>query len=157
MQGRRYRRTRSSACVCTAALAAVATGGCVANSSNPAVKIASAECDGKQALISLELFNPSGRDLTVTSVEYELSHGETHFPVARETWLGAMPLHSHERAVITLLVPFSTEPLEPDSRLLQLRGELVFVDKTGFLGLSSMDLTRTNFDAATVAVLRRSP
>jgi hypothetical protein len=35
--------------------------------------------------------------------------------------------------------------MEADSRLLQLGGELFFDDRTGYLGLKAMDLTKTSF------------
>ena len=123
----------------------VALGGCIANSSNPSVVIHSATMDGAGALFDLELANPGGRDLTVTRLTYEVSHGESAFPLASGAWTGELPLPAGGRAELPLRIAFDTPPMEPDSRLLHLVGELSFVDRTGFMGIGSMDLTSTPF------------
>ena len=109
--------------------------------------IRSAHSDDKHASFELDLSNPGGRNLRVMRLDYEVSHGESAFPVAKGSWSGDVELKKRDHATLSLDVPFDTPPLEPDSRLLHLSGELFFVDKTGFLGLSSMDLTRTSFRA----------
>jgi len=55
-----------------------------------------------------------------------------------------------------LETPFDAAPIETDSGLLHLAGELTFVDRTGYLGLRSMDLTKTSFHAE-VESTRRAP
>lgn len=137
------------------AIAACPLGGCVANSSNPAVEIRSARMDDAGATLDLALTNPGGRDLTVTGVTYDVSHGESSFPVANGAWSGSLDLPAKGTATLTLDVPFDTPPLEADSTLLHVNGELSFVDRTGFLGIGAMDLTKTSFRGTVTAVRGR--
>lgn len=130
-----------------AILSCAALGGCVANSSNPLVTIRAARCDEQQAWFDLELANPGGRNLTVTRLDYEVSHGESSFPVANGAWSGSLELPAHGDATLELRTTFDVPPIEPESTLLHLSGELSFTDQTGYLGLSDMDLTRTPFHA----------
>lgn len=132
---------------CLAAPLPLCLGGCVANSSNPAVAVRSARVGEREASFELELTNPGGRDLVVTGVDYDLSHGESAFPVASGSWQGDVELPARGRAMVALVVPFDVPPIEPESRRLHLNGELLFTDRTGFLGMRSMDLTRTSFRA----------
>jgi hypothetical protein len=125
--------------------ALAALGGCVANSSNPVVSLQSARMSSESAEITLDLSNPGGRDLTVDAVEYELSHGEMALPVAEGTWSGRLDLPATGEARLALIIPFDVEPIEPDSTVLHLNGLLHMQDHTGFLGMSSMDLTQTPF------------
>jgi len=117
----------------------------VANSSNPLLVVRSAESDGQRAIFELEFQNPGGRNLTRTTLEYEVSHGESSFPVANGSWSGELELPKKGHATLTLETPFDTPPLEPESQALHLSGELVLADQTGFFGLRAMDLTRTSF------------
>jgi hypothetical protein len=126
-------------------LAIAGLGGCVANSSNPVVSTRSARMRPDRAEITLNLANPGGRNLTIQRVEYELSHGEMGLPVAQGAWSGALDLPASGDANLALLIPFTIEPIEADSTLLHLNGLLHMKDHTGFLGMSSMDLTRTPF------------
>jgi len=119
--------------------------GCVANSSNPVVSITSATMNDSAASIMLQLVNPGGRNLTVESLNYELSHGEIGFPLSSDTWTGQLDLPAQGEAQLLLSVVFDSAPFEEDSLLLHLNGELKFKDHTGFLGMSSMDLTGTSF------------
>ncbi len=121
--------------------------GCVANSSNPVVSIASASMSDSSADVTLHIVNPGGRDLTVTSISYELNHGEMGFPLASETWTGQLGLPAQGEADLPLSIPFDDEPIEDDSTLLQINGEMSMEDHTGFLGLSFMNLTATPFQA----------
>jgi len=77
-----------------AALTAVvgSLGGCVANSSNPLVEVRAASSDDQRASFELDLSNPGGRNLTVTRLDYEVSHGESSFPVSRGEWTGELLL-----------------------------------------------------------------
>lgn len=109
--------------------------------------IRSAAADDRRASLELDVSNPGGRHLTVTRLDYELAHGETSFPVATGSWTGDRDLPARGHATIVIDAPFDAEPIEPDSHLLHLSGELFFTDRTGFLGLRSMDLTRTPFHA----------
>ena len=127
------------------ALGPLILGGCVANSSSPAVAVHDVRLSGGEATLDLEITNPGGRDLVVTAVEYQLAHGETSFPVADGRWSGDLPLPAGRSARLDLRIPLAVEPLEPDSRRLHLNGTLHLEDRTGFLGLRSMDLTRTPF------------
>lgn len=124
---------------------AIALGGCVANSSNPVVSISSATLREGSADVTLRLENPGGRDLTVESLGYELSHGEIGFPLASGAWAGAVELRAGGEAELPLTIEFDSDPIEEDSDLLHLGGTLGFTDHTGFLGMSSMDLTSTTF------------
>lgn len=126
-------------------LLAISLAGCVANSSNPSVMIRSARSDDAQAVFELDLFNPGGRNLRVTHLDYEVSHGESAFPVASGSWTGDIALPAHGHGTLMLSTRFDTPPIEPDSQLLHLSGEFSFVDKTGYLGLKSMDLTKSPF------------
>jgi hypothetical protein len=135
---------------------AAALSGCVANSSNPSVAIRSAQSDERGALVDLEFGNGGGRNLIVTEMSYQVSHGESLFPVAQGTWSGSLDLPAHGQARLSLPITFDTPPIEADSSLLHLSGELTFTDQTGFLGMKSMDLTRTSFHADTKAE-RRTP
>lgn len=119
--------------------------GCVANSSNPEIHASSAVMNSENATIRLQLTNPGGRDLTVQSLQYELSHGEMGFPLASGTWSGTLELPAKGEAGLDLMVQFDDEPIEDDSALLHLNGQLEFKDHTGFFGLSSMELTGTSF------------
>jgi hypothetical protein len=132
-------------------LVLAALSGCVANSSNPSVAIRSAQSDERGALIDLEFGNGGGRNLIVTGMSYQVSHGESLFPVAQGTWSGSLDLPGHGQARLSLPITFDTPPIEADSSLLHLSGELTFTDQTGFLGMRSMDLTRTSFHADTKA------
>lgn len=107
----------------------------------------SAQFNETSAAFDLQLSNPGGRDLVVTRLEYSVSHGETSFPVARGAWSGSVELPSHGTATLALRTPFDAPLLEPDSDLLHLNGELFFTDRTGYLGIAAMDLTRTSFSA----------
>ena len=128
--------------------------GCVANSSNPSVDIRSARMDDAGATLELTLANPGGRNLTLTGVTFEVSHGETTFPVANGSWSGSLELPAKGAATLAVDVPFDTPPLEADSTLLHVSGELSFVDRTGFLGIGAMDLTRTSFSGTSHAARR---
>lgn len=119
--------------------------GCVANSSNPVVSITTATMNSSSASLMLHLSNPGGRDLTVESLDYELSHGEMGFPLSSDTWTGPVDLPAQGEAQLPLSITFDSEPFEDDSLLLHLNGQLRFKDHTGFLGMSSMDLTGTSF------------
>jgi hypothetical protein len=119
--------------------------GCVANSSSPTVAIARSRASDCEAEIELAIANGGGRDLVVTSLEYQLSHGEAGLPVADGVWQGALALDAGGSARLALRVPFAVEPLESDSRRLRLNGTLRFEDRTGYLGLGFMDLTTTSF------------
>ena len=121
--------------------------GCVANSSNPVVSIASATMSDSSADVTLHLDNPGGRDLTVTSINYELNHGEMGFPLASEMWTGQLELPAQGEADLPLSIPFDEEPIEDDSTLLHINGEMSMEDHTGFLWLSFMDLTASPFQA----------
>jgi hypothetical protein len=121
--------------------------GCVANSSNPTVMVRSASSDDQHASFDLDLSNPGGRDLTATRLDYSVSHGESGFPAAKGSWSGKVDLPAKGHAMLTLDTRFEEPPMEPDSHLLHLTGELFFVDRTGYLGISTMDLTRTSFHA----------
>lgn len=107
--------------------------------------IRSARSDDRGAAFELDLTNPGGRDLRVTRLDYEVEHGESGFPVANGSWKGALDLPARGHATLLLTTPFDTPPMEADSRLLQLGGELFFDDRTGYLGLKAMDLTKTSF------------
>ncbi len=126
-------------------------GGCVANSSNPTLAIAGARMSEREAWLGLDLVNPGGRNLVVREIEYQLAHGEIALPVADGAWKGALELAAGGRARLELRVPFSVEPLEPDSRRLKLEGTLHLEDRTGFLGLRDLDMTGSPFAAETEA------
>lgn len=134
-----------------AALLAAAPAGCVANSSNPTVTVAQARMSASEAMMELDIANPGGRNLVVREVEYQLAHGETALPVADGVWKGALALDAGSHARLELRMPFSIEPLEPDSRLLHLGGTLHLEDRTGFLGLKFMDMTGSPFQVETLA------
>jgi len=68
-------------------------------------------------------------------------------PVADGAWEGEVRLPSHGEALLHIDMPFGVPPLEDDSTRLHINGELYFVDHTGFLGMRSMDLTSTSFQA----------
>ena len=144
-----------TATVALGVMAACTLGGCVANSSNPAVEIRAARMDDAGATLDLALTNPGGRDLTVTGVTYDVSHGESSFPVANGAWSGSLDLPAKGSATLTFDVPFDTPPLEADSTLLHVNGELSFVDRTGFLGIGAMDLTKTSLRGTVTAVRGR--
>lgn len=131
--------------ICTTAGCVCLLGGCVANSSNPRMEIRSATMNDVRAAFDVEVLNPGGRNLTITRLDYEVSHGEASFPVASGSWTGALALPAHGNARLSLLAPFDSAPMEPDSMLLHLNGEMYFTDHTGYLGLGSMDLTHTAF------------
>jgi hypothetical protein len=139
-----------------AALLSAALGGCVANSSNPVIAIESAAMNATEADILLDLTNPGGRDLDVLAVQYELSHGEMGFPVAQGTWEGELFLPAGGHVDLPMHIVFDTELMEPESRALHLNGGLSTHDRTGFLGLASMDLGTTSFQLDTVAT-EKSP
>lgn len=128
-----------------AAMTTPLLGGCVANSSNPTVTLREARMSATEAVLDLELENPGGRDLCVKAIEYQLSHGEIAMPVADGVWKGAVELPARQSAFMVLRVPFSIEPLEPDSRRLHLNGTLRLEDRTGYLGLGFMDMTGSPF------------
>jgi hypothetical protein len=121
--------------------------GCVPNSSNPTVAITSAQMRGTDAMLTLRLTNPGGRNLTVTALDFELSEAETGLPLASDTWQGTLNLPARDEASLPLLIPFEVAPLDPDATALHLNGELRFRDRTGFLGIRSLDLTSTVFHA----------
>ena len=123
----------------------LALGGCVANSSNPVVSVASASLDDSTATIVLALANPGGRDLVLDRIDYRLDHGEIGFPVARGDWTGRLDLPAGGRAELPLVIPFEQPPIEEGSGRIHLTGELHHVDRTGFLGMRSMDLATTSF------------
>lgn len=136
----------TSAQLCLGLIGMIAPlAGCVANSSNPTVSITSASMNDTSAAIMLHFDNPGGRHLTVESLDYELSHGEIGFPLSSGIWNGNLDLPAQGQAKLRLSITFDSEPLETGSLLLHLNGELHFIDHTGFLGMSSMDLTKTYF------------
>jgi len=139
-----------NACACTVVrllLAAmlVLLGGCVANSSNPTVSVAEARMSATEALVSLDVTNPGGRDLFVKELEYQLAHGEAGLPVAEGAWRDGLDLPAGKSSRVELRMPFSIELLEPESRRLHLNGTLHLEDRTGYLGLKFMDMTGTSF------------
>ena len=119
--------------------------GCVANSSNVLVTVSSASMDDRHTDIVLEVRNPGARDLTLDRLDYDLSHGETSFPLASGSWTGELDLPGGASAPLPLSIAFDAEPIEPESGLLHLAGQLHHTDHTGYLGLRSMDLTSTPF------------
>ncbi len=119
--------------------------GCVANSSNPEVHIAEAIASSDAARFELEVSNPGGRNLRVQKLTCQVSQGEASFPVASPEWKGELDLPAKGKAHLTLLAPFDSPSPEADSKLFHLNGELFFADRTGYLGLKSMDLTHTSF------------
>lgn len=136
------------------ALATLFLGGCVANSSNPTVGIASASIDGRVATLELSIENPGGRHLEVVGVDYELSHGEAALPVADGRWSGSLDLQPGARRTLPLAVTFEHEPIEPESGAIHMNGSLRLRDRTGFLGLKSMDLGTTPFQASATAAVK---
>jgi hypothetical protein len=139
-----------NACACTVVrllLAAmlVLLGGCVANSSNPTVSVIEARMSATEALVSLDVTNPGGRDLFVKELEYQLAHGEAGLPVAEGAWRDGLDLPAGKSSRVELRMPFSIELLEPESRRLHLNGTLHLEDRTGYLGLKFMDMTGTSF------------
>jgi hypothetical protein len=125
--------------------------GCVANSSNPVVSVHSASLSPDAAMIVLDIQNPGGRDLTIERVSYEVSHGASGFPVANGIWDGHVLLVAGGDARLPLSVEFSQALLEPESNLLHVAGEITHTDKTGFLGIRSLDLAATAFVVETEA------
>ncbi len=119
--------------------------GCVANSSNPEVRISHAVASDDAARFDLRITNPGGRNLVVRSLNCQISQGESSFPVAQTEWKGEVPLPAKGSAVVSFRTPLDTPSPEPGSRLFHLNGELILLDRTGYLGLKSMDLTRTTF------------
>lgn len=141
----RHGRVRGASRLLTATALASGLGGCVADSSNPVVSTSSAVLHEDRAVMTLLIRHPGGRDLVVTGIGYELSHGEMALPVAEGHWEGDVDLPAGGEASIPLDMPFTIEPLEPDARRLHLNGSLHLEDRTGFLGLRFMDLTDTAF------------
>lgn len=127
------------------ALAFVVLPGCVANSSNPTVSIETASMSGESASLTLKISNPGGRRLTINSIEYELSHGTIGYPLASGVWTDAVELPAGGSTGVDLVIAFEMAPIEEDSTLLHLNGQLLHKDHTGFLGLDSMDLGQTAF------------
>ena len=119
--------------------------GCVANSSNPRVSLQAVAVTDAAADLALRIENPGGRDLTVSRVDYELSHGEMALPVANGAWDGALDLPAGGAAQLELHVPFDVPPIEADSTVVHLNGTLHLTDHTGFLGWAAMDLTQSPF------------
>lgn len=119
--------------------------GCVANSSNPVVSVRSATIASDTAQIVLDLKNPGGRDLAIEQISYEISQGVSGFPVASGIWNGHVLLPAGADAQLPLSFEFSKSPLEPESNLLRAVGEIRHTDKTGFLGIRSLDLGATAF------------
>jgi hypothetical protein len=144
---------RHSAAVALGTLASI-LGGCVANSSNPTIAIRSATMDDAGADFELSVGNPGGRHLLVRRIEYEVSHGESSLPVAHGVWTGELDLPPRGDATLTLITLFDTPPIEEHSTALELDASLFLIDRTGFLGLRSMDLTSTPF-RGTISALRR--
>jgi hypothetical protein len=131
----------------TLAMAAVTAllGGCVANSSNPIVSVTESRLSCEEALIDLELANPGGRDLRVSTIEYQLSHGEMAFPIAEGVWEEGVELPASTQTSVRLRIPLLAAPLEADSRVLHLSGALRLIDRTGFLGIRSMNMSDSPF------------
>lgn len=125
--------------------------GCVANSSNPVVSVHSASLTANSAAIVLNLRNPSGRNLSIEHVSYEVSHGSSGFPVTGGSWEGSVFLAAGADAQLPLRVEFQVPLLEPDSNLLHIAGEISHTDKTGFFGIRSLDLGSTSFVVETEA------
>jgi|LauGreDrversion4_2_1035121.scaffolds.fasta_scaffold14479_5 hypothetical protein len=146
-----HRTISTVACTLLMGIAPSCLGGCVANSSNPSLSIASATIDGKVATMELNIVNPGGRDLELVSMEYQLSHGDVALPVADGTWNGSLDLKPGTRCTLPLSVTFETDPIEPDSGALLLTGTMQLRDRTGFLGLKSMNLGATPFQASAIA------
>ncbi len=121
-------------------------GGCVANSSNPIVSVTDSRLSAEEACIDLEVANPGGRDLRISAIEYQLSHGEMAFPIAEGVWEEGVELPASKQASVRLRVPLLIAPLDPESRVLFLHGVLRLVDRTGFLGLRSMDMSESPFE-----------
>ncbi len=146
-----HRTVLNVTCSLMALIAPSCLGGCVANSSNPSLSIASATMDGRVATMELNIMNPGGRDLELVSMEYQLSHGDAALPLADGTWNGSLELKPGTRCTLPLSVTFKSDPMEPDSGALLLAGTMKLRDRTGFLGLKSMDLGATPFQASAIA------
>ncbi len=134
-----------------AILVSSALAACVPNSSNPSVAITRAQLGDMDAVLSLRLVNPSGRNLTLTRLDYELSEGATGLPLASSAWEGVMSLPARGETTMPLDIALDAPPLDPTSSLLRLSGQLHFRDNTGFLGMQSLDLTGSAFSAEVVA------
>jgi hypothetical protein len=134
-----------------AILVSSALTACVPNSSNPSVGITRAQLGDTDAVLSLRLVNPSGRNLTLTRLDYELSEGATGLPLASSAWEGVMSLPARGEATMPLNIVLDAAPLDATSSLLRLSGQLHFRDDTGFLGMQSLDLTGSAFSAEVVA------
>lgn len=137
--------------------AAACLTGCVANSSNPVVSVHSATIASDSAEVVLDIQNPGGRDLAIERISYEVSHGSSGFPVATGTWSGRVLLGAGGDALLPLSFRFSLSPLEPDSNLLHVSGEMSHTDSTGFLGIRSLDLGSTAFVIEAEAIRKEAP
>lgn len=119
-------------------------GGCVANSSNPVVVAHEVTSDATATTFALEVVNPGGRLLILEEVRAQVSTGETDFPAGAGVWNGSLELPPGGHGMLSLRTVLDT-PSPEASDLFHLNGELKFSDKTGFLGIDSLDLTRTSF------------
>ncbi|MEM9064825.1 MAG: hypothetical protein AAGB51_04985 [Planctomycetota bacterium] len=114
--------------------------------SNPVLWLTDARVTDQQAALQVEIENTSDSDLTLTSIEYELTYGP--LPVADGTWAGSRPIASGETINLPLAIGFDTPPIDPMAPTVELRGQMTFDDQ-GQSG--ALALTEATFDVSAPA------
>lgn len=135
------------AAIISGAAAALIGVGCVPNSSNVSVSIESAQLRAAECALEIRIENPGGRDLTITQVRYELSEAATGLPLGWGDWTGELPAPHGGEATLPLVIGLQSQPLDETSTRVRLSGELQMTDHTGYLGIRSLELTSTAFQA----------
>lgn len=112
------------------------------NHSNPTLAITHANVSGNQAILDLEVTNPSGNDLALTGIDYSLIYGP--LPVADGSWSGTRDLPKGSTAKLTLSIPFDSLPLDTSASTINLAGEMSLTDASAS---GNMQIEAASFDA----------
>jgi hypothetical protein len=127
-----------------AALAAIGIGlgGCaMPNSSNPTLRLTSAQISGNTASLSVEVENGSDHNLTLESIDWTLVHGP--MPVASGLWEVNEPLASGSSVSLSKRVTLDAPSLDPSSREIALSGQMNFGKGAG-IESAAFDASRTS-------------
>lgn len=98
------------------------------NYSNPTLAITHANVTGNQAILDIEVANPSGNDLALTGFDYTLIYGP--LPVADGSWSGTRTLPKGGSARLTISIPFQSPPMDDAASTINLTGEMSLTDES---------------------------
>ena len=122
--------------------ALTASVGCsMPNSSNPTLAITGAQVLGDSAVLDIEVNNPSDYDLTLDSVNWELTFGP--LPVASGTWNPNADLPKGGVYAFSETIPFAEPAIDPSADSVMLSGHMSLSTQGS---ASNMNINEASFD-----------